>query len=135
MNLVRRYLNYPHLILSVIFMGVALGVLSFNRLPLNLFPDANYPAVSVLLIWPGAAAQDVEDRVTRQVDTELASLDQSRRVKAVTRDEVSAITVEFEYEKGISAAVVDVSSALDRIRASLPADMLPPRIFKIIDAT
>jgi len=134
MSLVRRYLGHPHLILSIVLMGVALGTISFQRLPLNLFPDANYPAVSVLLVWPGAAAEDVEARVTRRVDAELASLDQSRSVRSVTRDEVTAVTVEFEYEKGIDAAVVDVGSALDRILALLPEDLMPPRVFRITDA-
>ena len=135
MNLVKRYLNYPHLILSVVFLGIVLGAVSFRNLPLNLFPDANYPAVSVLLIWQGASADDVESRVTRQVETELAGLGQSRKIKSVTRDEVAAVTVEFDYQKGINAAVTDVSAALDRVRALLPSDILSPRIFKITDAT
>lgn len=135
MKLVRKYLSYPHLILSVILMGIAVGTVSFQKLPLNLFPDSNYPAVSVLIIWPGASAQDVEARITRQIDTELASIDRSRKIKAITRDEVAAITVEFEYEKGINAAVTDVRSALDRVMASLPGGIMAPRIFKITDAT
>ena len=135
MKLVRQYLGYPHLIMSLVLMGIAVGIISFQKLPLNLFPDSNYPAVSVLIIWPGASSQDVETRVTRRVDTELAAIDRSRRIKAVSRDEVAAVTVEFEYEKGIDAAVTDVRSALDRITASLPSGILPPRIFKITDAT
>ena len=134
MNLVKRYLSYPHLILSLVFLGIVLGAVSFRNLPLNLFPDANYPAVSVLLVWQGASSDDVESRVTRQVETELAGLGQSRKIKSVTRDEVAAVTVEFDYQKGINAAVTDVSAALDRVRALLPPDILPPRIFKITDA-
>lgn len=135
MNLVDRTFKHPHLVLAVVLLGVALGLVSFQRLPQNLFPEANYPAVSVLLVWPGAAAEDVQAQVARYVDAELASLDQSREVRAVSKDEVAALRVEFDYAKGIDAAVVAVSAALDRIRSSLPADLLPPRIFRVTDAT
>jgi multidrug efflux pump subunit AcrB len=135
MSLVDKTFDHPHLVLAIILLGVALGLVSFQRLPQNLFPEANYPSVSVLLVWPGAAAEDVQDQVTRYVDAELASLDQSRRVRGVSKDEVAALSVEFEYTKGIDAAVVDVSAALDRIRSSLPSELLPPRIFRVTDAT
>ncbi|MFP4428765.1 MAG: efflux RND transporter permease subunit [Desulfovermiculus sp.] len=135
MSLVDKTFDHPHLVLAIILLGVALGVVSFQRLPQNLFPEANYPSVSVLLVWPGAAAEDVQDQVTRYVDAELASLDQSRDVRGVSKDEVAALSVEFEYTKGIDAAVVDVSAALDRIRSSLPSELLPPRIFRVTDAT
>lgn len=135
MSLVDKTFDHPHLVLAVILLGVALGLVSFQRLPQNLFPEANYPSVSVLLIWPGAAAEDVQAQVTRYVDAELASLDQSRKVRGVSKDEVAALSVEFEYSKGIDAAVVDVSAALDRIQSSLPSKLLPPRIFRVTDAT
>ncbi|MGM0539623.1 MAG: efflux RND transporter permease subunit [Thermodesulfobacteriota bacterium] len=135
MSLVDKTFDHPHLVLAVILLGVALGLVSFQRLPQNLFPEANYPSVSVLLVWPGAAAEDVQAQVTRYVDAELASLDQSRKVRGVSKDEVAALSVEFEYSKGIDAAVVDVSAALDRIQSSLPSKLLPPRIFRVTDAT
>ncbi len=135
MSLVDKTFDHPHLVLAVILLGVALGLVSFQRLPQNLFPEANYPSVSVLLVWPGAAAEDVQAQVTRHVDAELASLDQSRKVRGVSKDEVAALSVEFEYSKGIDAAVVDVSAALDRIRSSLPSELLSPRIFRVTDAT
>jgi multidrug efflux pump subunit AcrB len=135
MSLVDKTFDHPHLVLAVVLLGVALGLVSFQRLPQNLFPEANYPSVSVLLVWPGAAAEDVQSQVARYVDAELASLDQSREVRAVSKDEVAAVSVEFGYTKGIDAAVVDVSAALDRIWSNLPAGILPPRIFRVTDAT
>ena len=135
MSLVDKTFDHPHLVLAFVLLGVALGLFSFQGLPKNLFPDANYPSVSVLLVWPGAAAEDVQAQVTRYVDAELASLDQSRSVRAVSKNEIAALTVEFEYTKGIDAAVVDVSAALDRIWSSLPGQLLPPRIFRVTDAT
>ncbi len=135
MSFVERYLRNPYLITSVIALTVVLGFMSFRKMPLNLFPDANYPKIAVVLVWPGASAEDVADKVARPVEKELATLDLVRKVRSSSRDEVAAVSVEFEYEKSLDSAAVDVSAALDRIWASLPQGLLPPRIFRISDAT
>ncbi len=135
MSLVERYLRHPHLILALLFLGVVLGVKSFRELPLNLFPDANYPRIVVVLQLPGASAEDVERQVAIPVEKELATLSLVRKVRSVSRDGVAVVSVEFDYAKGLSAAQVDVSAALDRILSDLPKGLLPPRIFKVSDAT
>jgi multidrug efflux pump subunit AcrB len=128
-------LKKPQALLALLFLGVAFGLIGFKTLPLNLFPDSNYPQVSVLFIQPGASARDMADKVARQVEKELASLDKFRTISATIRDETAAVKVEFDYAKSLDAAVTDVSAAINRILPSLPADLLPPRIFRISDAT
>ena len=135
MNWAAAYLKRPHGITALLLLGVAFGFFSFQRLPLNLFPDANYPQVAVLLIWPGASAEDMTDDISRRVERELATIDQTRTVRATIRDETAAVKVEFEYEKGLDAAVTDVNTVLNRILPELPPDMHPPRLFRVSDAT
>jgi multidrug efflux pump subunit AcrB len=135
MSWVESYLKRPHAVIALVLLSVAFGVIGFNTLPLNLFPDSNYPQVSVLLIRPGAAAEDMADKVSRQVEKEMAALDKFRSVKATIRDETAAVRVEFDYSKSLDAAVTDVNAALNRILPSLPPDLLPPRIFRVSDAT
>ncbi len=135
MSFVERYIRSPHLISAILILGVVLGFLSFKRMPLNLFPDVNYPKIAVIIVWPGASAEDMEDKIARPVEKEIATLDLVRKVKSSCRDQVSAITAEFEYKKSLDSAEVDVSAALNRIITSLPRDILPPRIFRISDAT
>ncbi|MCD6199037.1 MAG: efflux RND transporter permease subunit [Deltaproteobacteria bacterium] len=132
---VERFLERPHLIASLIFLAVALGFIGFKSMPLNLFPDANYPVISVIISWPGASADDVEDKVTRIVEKELATVDLVRKVRSVSQDEMAAVSVEFEYKKGLDAAATDIANALKRIGSKLPPDILPPRIFRVSDAT
>lgn len=134
MKWLSAYLRYPHAISAILAAGVIFGVISLRELPLNLFPDANYPQVSVLLVWPGASAVDMEDRISRNAEKALAGIDQMRRVRASVRDETAAVTVEFEYDKGLDAAVTDVSSELNRIMPLFPADMRSPAVFKVSDA-
>ena len=135
MTFVERYLRNPYLVTPFLLLGVILGFLSFRKLPLNLFPDVNYPRIAVVLVWPGASAEDMADKVARPVEKELSTLDLVRKVESSSRDEVAAVSVEFDYKKGLDSAEVDVQAALNRIWASLPRGLLPPRIFRVSDAT
>ena len=134
-SFVERFLEHPHLIISIIFLAVALGFIGFKSMPLNLFPDANYPVISVIVPWPGASSEDVEDMVTRILEKELSTIDLVRKVRSVSQDEMAAVSVEFEYEKGLDAAATDVSNAIKRIESRLPTSILPPEIFRVSDAT
>ncbi len=135
MNFVEWYLKKPHFLLSLLLLGVALGILSFKSLPLNFFPDANYSKIVVVLQVPGMSAEDIEKEVAIPVEKELSTLSLVRKVRSMSRDGVAVVSVEFEYKKSLSSAEVDVSSALDRIKGLLPEKMLPPRIFKVSDVT
>ena len=95
MNWVDAYLKKPHGIIALVLLGTIFGVIGFNTLPLNLFPDSNYPQVSVLLNWPGAAAEDMANKVSRKVEKEMATLTKFRILKATIRDEIAAIRIEF----------------------------------------
>ncbi len=134
-SVIERLLLHPHLIMSVILLVVALGFIGFKSMPLNLFPDANYPVIAVIIPWPGASASDVEDKVTRIVEKELSTIDLVRKVKSVSQDEMAAVKVEFEYEKSLDAAATDAANALKRIEARLPDSIRPPEIFRVSDAT
>ncbi|NPA39590.1 MAG: efflux RND transporter permease subunit [Thermodesulfobacteria bacterium] len=135
MSLVERYLRQPHLIISLILLGVVLGIISFKELPLNFFPDANYPKIVVVFQLPGASAEDMQREVAIPVEKELSTLSMVRKIKSASRDGVTVVSVEFDYGKKLSEAEIDVSSAIDKIRSSLPKGLLPPRIFKVSDAT
>jgi len=132
---VEYYLKTPHLVTALLLLAVAFGVIGFRTMPLNLFPDANYPVISVIIPWSGASAGDVEDKVTRIIEKELSTIDLVRKVRSVSQDEMAAVSVEFQYEKGLDAAATDVANTLNRIAAKLPPDISPPEIFRVSDAT
>ena len=128
-------LNRPYIIMSVLLLIAALGFIGFKSMPLNLFPDANYPSISVLIPWPGASAGDVEDKVTRIIEKELSTINMVRKVKSVSQDEMAAVSVEFEYGKGLDAAATDVANVLRRMESKLPRTIKPPQIYRVSDAT
>jgi len=135
MRIVDSYLKRPHLVSSLVLLAAVVGLAGFRRMPVNLFPDSERPKVAVVSVYPGASAQDVEAEVTRTIEKELNTIEEVRLVTSVSKDEVSAVTVEFEYGKGLNSAATDVANGLQKIEAALPTGLRPPMVFKVSSAT
>ena len=135
MKFVEQYIRKPHLVLSAVLLLSVVGIIGYQRMPFNLFPDTDRPQISVITVMPGAAANDVETEITRTIEKELSTIDMVRRVTSTSKDEVSVVTAEFEYDKGLDAAATDVANALSKVTARLPQGIRPPQIFKISQAT
>ncbi len=135
MNLTEISVKNPYLVLAVSLLVAVLGIVSFFRTPVDLFPETSPPQVLVLTVEPGASAEDVSDKITEVLERELDTLPGLKRIRSVSRDEVSAITVEFRYSRDIDTALVDVVNAVSRVEGQLPKDILPVRVFKITEAT
>jgi len=135
LNLIDSYLRKPHLVVSLVLLTAVVGLVGFRKIPVNLFPDSERPQVAIVTVDPGASAADVESDVSRTIEKEVNAIDLVRRITSVSKDEVSAVTVEFEYSKGLDEATTDVANALQKIKAKLPAGIRSPMLFKVSSAT
>ena len=70
MNFVSSYIKKPHLVLSFVILLSVIGIIGYQRMPFNLFPDTDRPQISVVTVMPGAAASDVETDITRIIEKE-----------------------------------------------------------------
>jgi multidrug efflux pump subunit AcrB len=134
MSFMQRLLGRPHAIVALAALVVVAGIAAYFTLPMNLFPDTNRPMISVVTQWPGAEAGDVEQDVTHPIETQLSAIDGVRRVTSVSRDQVSAVTVEFEYGNDIDIAATKVLTELKRVESQLPAGVRQPTLFRITNA-
>ncbi len=134
-DLVSFILKRPHFILSVIFAFTILGVIGFFNIKQKLFPDVERPQISVVVIQHGASAQDMADNVSAPIERRLYTIDKVRRVYSTSKDEVSVITAEFEYEKDLGEAATDVTNEISKIKSQLPKGIEEPQIYKISSAT
>ncbi len=132
---IERLLGRPSFIYSLLVLFLFLGILGYHRLDRKLFPDSNYPEIAVVIVQPGGSAKSLAANVSVPVEEELYTLDNIRRVYSTTIDEVSVIRAEFDYSKNLEIAASDVTNSLNKIRSSLPPDILEPQIHKISAAT
>jgi hydrophobe/amphiphile efflux-1 (HAE1) family protein len=109
---------------------IVLGVFALGRLSIDLLPHIIYPEVRVRIIDPGVPATVMEDRVTRQLEEQLAITEDAISIQSRTSQGSSSVDLSFEYGKDIDIALRDASTRLDRAKRFLPDTIDPPTIFK-----
>src|ERR1700712_5494153 len=104
----------------MIFLITVLGLLSYNRLPKENFPDIAQSKVFVTTVFAGQSPQNIENLVTRQIEKQLKSLKGLKKVTSNTQQNVSVITAEFNADVKIRDAKIDVKDAVDKAKQDLP---------------
>ncbi|MFZ3289065.1 MAG: efflux RND transporter permease subunit [Telluria sp.] len=127
----RYFHNRPLLLNMILIIASILGVIGYMKMPRNMYPDVERPQIMVITQLPGAAPQSVAQKVSRQIEQELYSLSLIRDVQSTNKNEVSIVRAEFEYDKGLDAALLDVNAALARVRARLPAEAAPSSVYTV----
>ncbi|HRE86726.1 MAG TPA: efflux RND transporter permease subunit, partial [Accumulibacter sp.] len=109
---------------------IAFGLLSFDRLPLREYPDIDPPIVTVDTGYPGAAANVVENRVTKLIEERISGIEGIRFIASSSEDGRSRITLEFAVGRDIDAAANDIRDRVSAIVDDLPDEAEPPDIQK-----
>ncbi|MDB5731054.1 MAG: acriflavin resistance protein, partial [Variovorax sp.] len=107
------------------------GLLSFNAMKVQNFPDIDLPTVTVTASLPGAAPSQLETDVARKLENSIATVQGLKHITSKVQDGTATLIVEFRLEKPVQEAVDDVRSAVQRVRADLPADVRDPVITKL----
>ena len=116
---------------SLCFLAIALfGIFSLSKLPIDLMPDIETNTIMVFTYYSGASAEDIENNVTRPLENTLNSTEHLKHITSNSRENVSVITLEFEFGYDIDDLTNDVRDKLDMVASSLPDDANNPIIFK-----
>jgi multidrug efflux pump len=110
---------------------IAFGLVAFDRLPLREYPDIDPPVVSIETIYPGAAANVVETRITQVIEDRIAGIEGIRYIESASEDGRSAITVEFDVARDIDGAANDIRDRVSAVLDDIPDEADPPEIQKV----
>jgi len=109
---------------------VTLGVFSYRRLAIDLFPDVEIPILSIITAYPGAAPETVEREVTKRIEEAVNPISGVRHVNSTSREGLSSVVVEFNIEVKINEASQEARAKISAIRAELPETIEEPVIQK-----
>ena len=112
-------------------MLTLLGLMAFQGMKIQQFPDIDLPTVTVTASLPGAAPAQMETEVARKIENSIATLQGIKHIYTKVQDGTAIVTVEFRLEKPTQEAVDDVREAVSRIRADLPGDLKDPVISRV----
>lgn len=115
----------------LVFVAVCIiGMFSLQKLPIDLYPDIDTNTIMVMTTYQGASAQDIEQNLTRPLENTLNSVQHLKHITSKSRENISVITLEFEYGYDIDVLTNDVRDKLDMVSSYLPDDAETPIIFK-----
>ena len=107
------------------------GIMSFNAMKVQQFPDLELPTVTVSASLPGAAPAQLETEVARKIENAIAPLSGLKNIYTNVQDGSVSVTAEFRLEKPTQEAVDDVRSAVQQVRSDLPGDLRDPIVSKM----
>ncbi|MEE8117378.1 MAG: efflux RND transporter permease subunit, partial [Gemmatimonadales bacterium] len=120
MSLSSRSTKRPVAVVMFFLAVVLLGLISFQRLPIDLLPDIAYPRLVVYTSYPDVAPREVERFITEMVEQNVSAVPNVERVESVSREGISLVTLRFSWGTDMDFAVLNVRERLDNIRDQLP---------------
>ena len=126
--------NKTAIYLLTVFITLA-GILAYNALPKEKFPDIVLPQISVVTVYPGAAPKNVENLVTKPIEKKLKGITGVKKITSNSVQGLSFIMVEFNSDQDVSKAKQAVKDKVDEAEADLPPSpneiVAPPRVAEI----
>ncbi len=119
------------LIVFVMFAIIALmGAVTFTLLNINLTPKITTNVLTIVTIYPGASASEVETSVTKKIEDAVSSLENIETIKSVSQEGFEFTTIELKSGADVNIAMQDAQRKVNVIIADLPEDAKIPTISK-----
>jgi len=116
---------------AMVFIAtLVFGLYSIRLIPIDLLPKIEAPVLTVLTTYPGSSADDIEVKVTRIIEKSLASVPNLKKITSISKENISVVTLEFDWGTNLDEAANDCRSALEFAKVQLPDGVDNPKIFK-----
>ncbi|MFM7331418.1 MAG: efflux RND transporter permease subunit, partial [Brachymonas sp.] len=131
MNVSAWSIKNPIAAVMVFVLLTFAGVIAYNGMKVQNFPDLDVPNITISASLPGASPAQMETDVARKIENSIASINGLKNIYTKVQDGVATITAEFRLEKDTQEALDEVRSAVSQVRADLPGDLRDPVINKL----
>jgi HAE1 family hydrophobic/amphiphilic exporter-1 len=130
MFLARLAVKKPVLTTMVVLAFVVMGFFSWQRLVIDLFPDVDFPFVTITTLYPGAGPGEVETQITKKIEDEVSTISDVKSLESISRENLSLVIMEFELGVDPDIAAIEVKDKVDAIQMELPEDAEPSSVLK-----
>jgi HAE1 family hydrophobic/amphiphilic exporter-1 len=135
MFIARLAVKKPVLTTMLVLAFVVLGFFSWQRLVIDLFPEIDFPYITITTFYPGAGPGEVETQITKKIEDEVSTISDVKSLESISRENLSFVIMEFELGVDPDIAAIEVKDKVDAIQMELPVDAEPSSVLKFdIDA-
>lgn len=122
-------INRPITTLMGVLSFIVFGLMSYNTMPVNLFPNVDFPVVTIQTNYDGADASTVETKVTDKLEEAVSGIDGIDKLMSTSYEGFSTVTIQFELFKDIDEATNDVRDKIGSVL--LPNEVEKPIVKKL----
>lgn len=117
---------------AMLFVAMLIfGLVSLWKLPLDVLPELELPTLTVITVYPGAAADEVEEQVTQELESILSGTEHLKEITSQSKENVSFIALQFDWGTDITAAANNARDLIELVKNKLPNEARNPVIFKV----
>lgn len=110
---------------------IMLGLVSLKMLPLDIMPEMEFPSITIITIYPGASANEVEEQVTKPLETILSAAEHLSEIKSTSKENVSFIQLSYSWGSDVTSAANNARDLIELTKTKLPQAAHQPIIYKI----
>jgi multidrug efflux pump subunit AcrB len=122
--------NFRVVVLMIMLISGA-GIYSFFKLPRESNPEVKIPIALITAVFPGASPSDVEELVTKKIETDISGVPGINKVTSNSANSFSAVTVEFDSKQNIDDSIRRLRDQLPKIRSNIPSEANDPQVVEI----
>lgn len=114
----------------VISVLLVFGLINYNEIGMDFFPEVDFPYVTILTVLPGADPETIELEVTDRIEEAVSTLEGIKTLTSSSFEGFSQVMIEFVLKKDVNVAAQEVRDRVASIRGDLPGDTEPPLVEK-----
>jgi HAE1 family hydrophobic/amphiphilic exporter-1 len=122
-NLSEPFIKRPVMTTLVMAAILFFGIMSYQTLPVSDLPNVDYPTIKVVTNYPGASPETVASNVTAILEKQFTTVDGINLITSQSINSTSTIVLQFNLNKPIEDAAVDVQAAINQSQANLPPNL------------
>jgi len=122
-------INKPITTLMGVLTFIVFGLISYKTMPVNLFPNVDFPVVTIQTAYNGADASTVETKVTDKIEEVVSGIDGIDKLFSTSYEGLSVVTIQFELFKDLDVATNDVRDKIGTL--NLPDEVEKPTVKKL----
>lgn len=123
MNLTETSIRRPVTTLMVFACFIVIGAISGKLLPLEYFPDMEFPGIWINIPYPGSTPEEVERQITKPAEEVLGTISGIKRMNSTSSESGTNVELQFDWGEDTAIKAVEVKEKLDGIRKQLPRDL------------
>ncbi len=130
-NISEVAIKRPVTTVMMILVLLVMGLISYRQLPVELYPNVDFPIVSITTTYPGASAAEMETLVSKPIEDAVSAINGIEHINSTSSSGISTVLIEFQLEKEVMDAANEVQEKVALLRGQLPEDAEEPIIARM----